>query len=105
MDTKQEIFNLVIHEYCPDDMESWDCIISFEVASTVADPADALEDAVTEYMEQMKDSLEEDEKITWRDIRKNMPNELFAKHGLYRRDVTNRVESVFCDAVPYAEEE
>lgn len=104
METKQEIFNLVIHEYCPDDMESWDCIISFEVASTVADPADALEDAVTEYMEQMKASLEEDEKITWRDISRKMPNEIFAKHCLYRRDVINRVETVDSDDVPYAEE-
>lgn len=104
METKQEVFNLIIRDCCPDDMETWEWIVSFDVAPTVHNPADALEDAVTEYMEQMKEILEEDEKITWRDISREMPNEIFAKHGLYRRDVINRVETVDSDDVPYAEE-
>lgn len=105
MGTKQEVFNLIIRDCCPDDMDVQEWIISFDVVPTVDNPAYALEDAVMEYMEQMKGTLEEDKKITWSDIIRNMPKEIFSKHGLYRRDVINRVETVNGNVVPYTEEE
>lgn len=99
------ILNVILQDRCPDDMETWERIISFDVDASVVNPREALEDAVKDYVSEQKNKLDEDETITWMDIYKDMPDAFFKKHGLYRRsDAVNLLYMADCDDVPFDEE-
>lgn len=99
------ILNVILQDRCPDDMETWERLISFEVDASVVNPRDALEGAVQEYISEQKKDLDEDETITWMDVYRDMPDAIFEKYGLHRRsDAANLLYMVDCDDVPFAEE-
>lgn len=99
------ILNIVLQDHCPDDMETWERLISFEVDASVVNPRDAFESAVREYISEQKKELDEDETITWMDIYRDMPDELFEKHGLHRRpSAASLLYIADCDDVPFEEE-
>lgn len=99
------ILNIVLQDRCPDDMETWERLISFEVDASVVNPRDALKSAVWEYISEQKKDLDEDETITWMDIYRDMPDALFEKHGLHRRsNAASLLYMADCDDVPFDEE-
>lgn len=107
---KKEVLNVVFSDRCPDDMESWDGLVSFDVDDCVLDAKEAFRDAISEYVTEQKKTipLEDDEEatVTWDKIYSHMPDELFEKHGLHRRhDVTNYLVFVDCDDEPEIEED
>lgn len=107
---RKEVLNIVLSDSCPDDMESWDGLISFDVDRNVLDAKEALKEAVSEFiLSQRKSALSEDdveETVTWDMVYSRMPDELFKKHGLYRRrDVVNILVFADCDDEPDFEED
>lgn len=107
---KKEVLNVVFSDRCPDDMESWDGIVSFDVNENVLDAKEAFKDAVSEYVTEQKKVVppEDDEEgtVTWDKIYSHMPDELFEKHGLHRRrDTVNYLFFVDCDDEPKFEED
>lgn len=107
---QQEIFNIILKDYCPDDMETRESIVSFDVDTNIIDAKGAFKEAVSEYVSAHKTevSIDEDEEIeslTWSKIFSSMTDEDFAKHGLQRRKgIVNIIMTLDCDEEPNIEE-
>ena len=107
---KKEVLNVVFSDRCPDDMESWNGLVSFDVDENVLDAKEAFKDAVNEYVTEQKKAVppddDEEESVTWDKIYLHMPDELFEKHGLHRRrDIVNYLVFVDCGDEPEFEED
>lgn len=107
---RKEVLNVVFSDRCPDDLESWEGLVSFGVDENVLDAKEAFKDAVGEYVTEQKKAVpledDEEEAVTWDKIYSHMPDELFEKHGLHRRrDTVNYLFFVDCDDEPKFEED
>lgn len=107
---RKEVLNVVFSDRCPDDMESWDGLVSFDVDENVLDAKEAFKVAVNEYVTEQKRAVppedDEEETVTWDKVYSHMPDELFEKHGLHRRrDTVNYLVFVDCDEEPEYEED
>lgn len=107
---QQEILNIILNDFCPDDMETWESLVSFDVDTSVLDAKSAFQDAVSEYVSSYESDTsdnesEETESLTWGKIFSFMTDEDFAKHGLHRRkSVVNLIMTLDCDEKPNIDE-
>ena len=107
---QQEIFNIILKYYCPDDMETRESLVSFDVDTNVFDAKEAFKEAVSEYVlaHNTKAPVDEDEEVetlTWGKIFSSMTEEDFMKHGLRRRKVmVNNIMTLDCDDEPDIDE-
>ena len=107
---QQEIFNIILKDYCPDEMETWESLVSFDVDTNIIDAKEAFKEAVSEYVSAHKSDIpndedEETESLTWGKILSSMTDEDFAKHGLQRREgIVNTIMTLDCDEEPNIED-
>ena len=107
---QQEILNIILKDFCPDDIETWESLVSFDVDTSIIDVKEAFKEAVNEYVLAHKSDIpidedEETESLTWGKILSSMTDEDFAKYGLHRRkSVVNLIMTLDCDEKPNIEE-